>query len=458
MAASTVPAVPIGPEPKIVNRWVQMAACIIAMMAIANLQYAWTLFTKPLTSNLHATLAAVQVAFAAFIFAETWLVPFEGYLIDRLGPRLVIGIGGVLVGLGWIGSGYAQTVTGVIVWYAIGGIGAGAVYGGCTGNVLKWFPDHRGLCAGVVSGAYGIGTAVTVAPIENMIKATGYQHTFVFWGFVQGIIVFLAAMFIVAPPHKWLPSNWKPNVHVKQCARDMTVWEMLRQPSFYAIYVMMTLVAFGGLVVTSQLKEIAGFYKVDKVIIAWGLSAAILAIQLNRIVNGLTRPLWGWISDHIGRENAMFIAFLIEGIAIWAWLQTMTKPVLFVLLSSVVFFAWGEIFSLFPSITADLFGRRWATTNYGVVYTAKGTAAIFSAPVAAYVMLRTGSWVPVFYVMITCDIVAAFMALLWLKPLAKRTIAEAELAAVAAKVAEAGRLKASKAKTEEAKTEHPVGV
>ena len=424
MAISSVPDLHSNARP--VNRWIQMVACIIAMMAIANLQYAWTLFTKPLTTNLHATLAAVQVAFAAFIFAETWLVPFEGYLIDLLGPRLVIGLGGVLVGAGWVGSGYATTVMGVIIWYAIGGVGAGAVYGGCTGNVLKWFPDRRGLTAGIVSGAYGIGTAVTVAPIEKMIKTAGYQHTFVFWGILQGIIVFLAAMFIVAPPKGWLPRNWKPNLRVAQSARDMTPQEMLRQRSFYVIYIMMTMVAFGGLVVTAQLKEIAGFYKVDKNIIAWGLSATILAIQLNRIVNGLTRPLWGWISDHIGRENAMFAAFLIEGIAIWAWLQTISRPVMFVLLSSVVFFAWGEIFSLFPSITADLFGRKWATTNYGIVYTAKGTASIFSAPVAAWVMLRTGSWVPVFYVMITCDIIAAFMALLWLKPVAKRTIAEAE--------------------------------
>ena len=426
------------PEPKVINRWVQLSACIIAMMAIANLQYAWTLFTKPLTSSLHVTLAAVQVAFAAFIFAETWLVPFEGYLIDRMGPRLVIGIGGLLVGAGWIGSGYATTVTGVIIWYAVGGIGAGAVYGGCTGNVLKWFPDRRGLCAGIVSGAYGLGTAVTVAPIAKMIKASGYQHTFIFWGIVQGVIVFAAAMFIVAPVRGWMPRQWKPNIKVPQSAIDMTWLQMLKQPSFYVIYIMMTLVAFGGLVVTSQLKEIAGFYKVDKVIVAFGLSAAILAIQLNRIVNGLTRPLWGWISDHIGRENAMFTAFLIEGIAIWGWLQTIHRPVMFVLLSSLVFFAWGEIFSLFPSITADLFGRRWATTNYGIVYTAKGTAAIFAAPVAAYVMLRTGSWVPVFYVMVACDIIAAFMALLWLKPVAKRTIAEAKaMAALAAEVNQA---------------------
>ncbi|HXY06327.1 MAG TPA: oxalate/formate MFS antiporter [Terriglobales bacterium] len=416
----------VRPEPKTVNRWVQMCASIIAMMAIANLQYAWTLFTKPLTGSLHATLAAVQVAFAAFIFCETWLVPFEGYLIDLLGPRLVIGIGGLLVGAGWIGSGYATTTTGLYIWYAIGGIGAGAVYGGCTGNVLKWFPDHRGLCAGIVSGAYGIGTAVTVAPIETMIKASGYRHAFIFWGILQGIIVFVAAMFIVAPSKGWLPKKWKPVARVRQSLRDMTWREMLKQPSFYVIYIMMTLVAFGGLVVTSQLKEIAGFYKVDKVIVAWGLSASILAIQLNRIVNGLTRPLWGWISDHIGRENAMFSAFLLEGLAIWAWLQTIHRPVMFVLLSSLVFFAWGEIFSLFPSITADLFGRKWATTNYGIVYTSKGTASIFAAPLAAYVMLKTGSWVPVFYVMIACDIVAAFMALLWLKPVAGRTIAAAE--------------------------------
>src|SRR5579864_7333190 len=427
-AMATSALSPARTEPKIVNRWVQMLAGIIAMMAIANLQYAWTLFTKPLTSSLHTTLAAVQIAFAAFIFCETWLVPFEGYLIDRLGPRLVIGIGGILVGAGWIGSGYANTTTGLYIWYAIGGIGAGAVYGGCTGNVLKWFPDHRGLCAGIVSGAYGIGTAVTVAPIESMIKASGYRHAFIFWGILQGIIVTVAAMFIVAPPKGWFPKNWHPVARVRQSLRDMTWLEMVKQPSFYVIYIMMTMVAFGGLVVTAQLKEIASFYKVDKVIVAWGLSASILAIQLNRIVNGVTRPLWGWISDHIGRENAMFTASLIEGLAIWGWLQTIHKPLLFVLLSSLVFFAWGEIFSLFPSMTADLFGRRWATTNYGIVYTSKGTASIFAAPVSAYVMLKTGSWVPVFYVMIACDIVAALMALFWLKPLAARTIVQADLA------------------------------
>ncbi len=414
------------PEPRVVNRWIQMIAGIIAMMAIANLQYAWTLFTKPLTQSLHATLAAVQVAFAAFIIAETWLVPFEGYLIDRLGPRKVIGIGGILVSLGWIGSGYAPSLHSLYFWYVVGGIGAGAVYGGTVGNALKWFPDHRGLCAGLTAGAYGIGTALTVSPIASMIKSAGYQKTFITWGYIQGAIVFLAAMAIVAPPKGWTPPGWTQAVtKVRTSAYDMTYWQMLKTPAFYVIYLMMTLVAFGGLVVTAQIAPIARFYGVDKVMIWGGMSALVLAIEVDRILNGITRPFWGWVSDHLGRENTMFIAFLCEAAAVFALLHTISRPVWFILLSGLCFFAWGEIFSLFPSITGDLFGKKWATTNYGIVYTSKGLASIFAGPVAALASVKTGSWVQVFYVMVGCDVLAALLALFWLKPVAKGTIAKA---------------------------------
>ena len=422
--ANTLEAV--GSQPKVINRWVQLIAGIIAMMAIANLQYAWTLFTTPLTKSLNATLAAVQVAFAAFILCETWLVPFEGYLIDRLGPRLVIGIGGILVGLGWIGSGTAASLYGLYFWYSVGGIGAGAVYGGCMGNSLKWFPDHRGMCAGFTAGAYGLGTALTVAPIAKMMKTSGYQHTFIVWGIIQGIIVFVTAMTIVPPPKDWAPKNWKPVARVRQTLRDMTWLEMLKQPSFYAIYVMMTLVAFGGLVVTAQIKPIATFYKVDKVVVLWGMSALVVAIELDRILNGLCRPFWGWVSDHIGRENTMFIAFLGQGLAVLGLLRLITHPLWFVLMTGLCFFGWGEIFSLFPSIVGDLYGKKWATTNYGIVYTAKGLASIFAGPVAAMASVKTGSWMGIFWVMIACNVVAAFMALVWLKPLAARTIAGSE--------------------------------
>jgi MFS transporter, OFA family, oxalate/formate antiporter len=334
-----------------------------------------------------------------------------------------------LVGLGWIGSGYVTTTTGLYIWYSLGGIGAGAVYGGCMGNSLKWFPDHRGMCAGFTAGSYGLGTALTVAPIAKMMRVSGYQHTFIVWGIIQGIIVTVAAMCIVAPPKGWLPKNWKPVAKVRQSMRDMVWWEMMKQPSFYAIYVMMTLVAFGGLVVTAQIKPIAVFYKVDKVIVLWGMSALLVAIELDRILNGLCRPFWGWVSDHIGRENTMFIAFLAQALAVLGLLKLITHPVWFVLMTGLCFFGWGEIFSLFPSIVGDLYGRKWATTNYGLVYTAKGLASIFAGPVAAMASVKTGSWIGIFWVMIACNVLAAFMALLWLKPLAARTISGSELAA-----------------------------
>ncbi len=431
---ATAPTSLIHPS-RIPNRWIQLTAGIVAMMAIANLQYAWTLFTKPIQAHLHVSLVAVQWTFTLFVALETWLVPFEGYLVDRIGPRLMLGVGAILVGLGWIGSGRAETINTLYFWYGVGGIGAGVVYGGTIGNALKWFPDHRGLCVGLTAGAFGVGTATTIAPIATMLKVSGYQHTFIVWGFIQGIVVLITALFLAKPPVGWTPPNWKEKEakirkKVNTSAVDMTPWEMLRQPSFYVIYVMMTMLAFGGLVVTAQLNPMASSYHVDNVVVAFGMTALVLAITVDRLLNGLTRPFWGWVSDNIGRENAIFIAFILEAIAVYALLQLIGHPVWFVVLSGLCFFAWGNIFSLFPSITGDLYGNKWATTNYGIVYTAKGVAAAFAGPGAAWLFAKTGSWTKVFWAMIVCDLVAAFMALLWLKPLAHRVVKDSEKAAL----------------------------
>jgi len=272
-----------------------------------------------------------------------------------------------------------------------------------------------------------MGTALTVAPISSMMKASGYQHTFIVWGVIQGIIVFAAAMLIVAPPKGWLPKGWtQATAKVRTSAYDMTHWQMLKQSSFYVIYIMMTLVAFGGLVVTAQIAPIARFYNVDKVIVLWGMSALVVAIELDRILNGLCRPFWGWVSDHIGRENTMFIAFLGQALAVFGLLRLISHPVWFILMTGLCFFGWGEIFSLFPSIVGDLYGRKWATTNYGIVYTSKGLASIFAGPVAALASVKTGSWMQIFYVMIACNVLAAFLAMFWLKPVAKSTLAKAQ--------------------------------
>jgi OFA family oxalate/formate antiporter-like MFS transporter len=416
---------------RIPNRWIQLVAGIVAMMAIANLQYAWTLFTKPMQAHLNVSLTAIQGIFTLFILVETWLVPFEGYMVDRIGPRLMLGVGGVMIGLSWIFASQAESLRSLYFWYCFfGGIGAGIVYGGTIGNALKWFPDHRGLCVGLTAGAYGIGTALTVAPIDKMIKASGYQHTLFVWGIIQGIVVLVAALFLGRPPAGWAPAGWKEKEEkvktVRHSAVDMTPVRMLRQPSFYLIYLMMTMLSFGGLVVTAQLNPMAVSYHVDKVIVAFGMTALVLAITVDRYLNGLTRPFWGWVSDHIGRENTMFIAFTLEAVAVFALLQLISRPVWFIALSGLCFFAWGEIFSLFPSITGDLFGKTWATTNYGIVYTAKGAGAFFAGIGAAWLFEKTGSWTKVFWAMIACDLIAAFMALLWLKPLAARTIKASE--------------------------------
>ncbi len=430
MAQSTPTAGAIHPS-RIPNRWIQLVAGIVAMMAIANLQYAWTLFTNPIKDHLHTSLPLVQLTFTVFIALETWLVPFEGAMIDRIGPRLMLGIGGILVGLGWVGAGSAESLRSLYVWYGIGGIGAGFVYGGTIGNALKWFPDHRGLCVGLTAGAYGIGTAISVSPIASMIKNSGYQHTLIVFGIIQGTIVLVAALFFAKPPEGWMPAGWKEKEQkikaaVPSSAVDMTPVEMVKTGSFWIIYFMMTLVAFGGLVVTAQLNPMAKSYHVDKIVVFGGMTALVLAIEVDRVLNGLTRPFWGWVSDHIGRENTMFIAFGAEALAVFALLHLIHRPLWFIMLSGLCFFAWGEIFSLFPSITGDLFGRKWATTNYGIVYTAKGTASFFAGFGAAWLFQRTGSWTRVFWIMIGCDLLAALLALFWLKPVAKRTIQHAE--------------------------------
>lgn len=397
------------------------------MMAVANLQYSWTLFTGELTASLHATLPAIQVAFSTFLIAVTWLVPFDGYLIDRFGPRPIMVCAGVLVGIGWVGAGEARTVSELVLVYTIGGIGAGIVYGGTIGNALKWFPDRRGLCVGLTSGAYGLGTAFTVSGIASMIRSSGYSRTFIVWGLAQGIVVVLSALVMENPPDAWMPVGYDPNrerttAKAVHSGVDMSPWQMMRTGSFWLIYLMMTLMSFGGLMVTAQLSPIAKFYNVDKVIVIFGMTALVSAIQIDRILNGLTRPFWGWVSDHLGRENTMFAAFTLEGAAVFLLLRLASHPVWFISLSGLCFFAWGEIFSLFPSITADLFGAKWATTNFGVVLTGAGVASIFAGPVAAMASVKSGNWTRVFWAMIACDLVSAVLALFWLRPVARRML------------------------------------
>ncbi len=402
------------------SRWLQLLVGIIAMVAIANLQYGWTLFVNPIDEQHGWGRAAIQVAFTVFVLAETWLVPFEAYLVDRFGPRLLVAIGGVLVGLAWVINSAASSLAALYLGGALGGIGAGIVYGTSVGNALKWFPDRRGLAAGLTAAAFGAGSALTVVPIANMIQSSGYQAAFLSFGIGQGIVVVLAALLMRAPADGEVPAVAAPRV--QQTTRDSTPLQTLRSPVFWLLYVMFTMVAMGGLMATAQLGPIAKDYQVaDTPVSLLGLSMAALpfALSLDRILNGITRPFFGWVSDRIGRENTMFIAFGLEGLVILLLVTFAHIPVLFVVLSGLAFFAWGEIYSLFPAISGDLFGRQYATTNYGMLYTAKGTASLL-VPVGSLVQAATGSWLPIFLLAVAFDWAGALLALFALKPLRAR--------------------------------------
>jgi MFS transporter, OFA family, oxalate/formate antiporter len=405
------------------TRWGQLVFGIICMVMTANLQYGWTLFVTPIDTKYHWGRASIQVAFSIFVLAETWLVPFEGYLIDKFGPKLMVCIAGALIAIAWAMNAYADSLTLLYVGAIVGGVGAGIIYGASVGNALKWFPDRRGLAAGLTAAGFGAGSALTIVPIANLIKSDGYEVAFLWFGLGQGLVVMLVALLLRAPEAGEVPLPAAPAV--QQTRRDYGPREVLKTPVFWVMYAMFVLVGAGGLMATAQLAPIAKDFRVDNIpvsILGLTLPALTFALSIDRVLNGICRPFFGWVSDHIGRENTMFIAFLLEGIGIYALLLMAANPVWFVVLSGVVFFAWGEIYSLFPATCTDMYGRKFATTNYGMLYTAKGTASLL-VPLANVLTTATGSWRAVFVIAALMNVVAAVMALVVLKPMRIKTMA-----------------------------------
>jgi OFA family oxalate/formate antiporter-like MFS transporter len=400
-------------------RWTQLLIGIVCMAMIANLQYGWTLFVNPISERHGWTRAAIQVAFTIFVLTETWLVPIEGYLVDRFGPRPVVMVGGILCGIGWTLNSYAQSLMMLYVAAAIGGIGAGAVYGTCVGNALKWFPDRRGLAAGLTAAGFGAGSALTIIPISAFIKSHGYEAAFLYFGIGQGLVVFVLAWLLTTPP---AGQGAKPAPRrVNQTRLDYTPGQAARSPVFWMMYLMFVLVGAGGLMATAQLAPIAKDFKIADIpvdIAGLVLPALTFALAIDRILNGITRPFFGWVSDRIGRELTMLIAFGLEALGILMLYAFGQNPVAFVVLSGLVFFAWGEIYSLFPSTCTDSFGIKFATANAGLLYTAKGTASLL-VPLSSVLVASTGSWHTVFIVASIMNAAAALLAWFALRPMRK---------------------------------------
>ena len=396
------------------RRWIRLAACIVCMAATANIQYAWTLFVPEIQHAFGWPRAKIQVAFTVFVVVQTWLAPLEGYFIDKFGPRLIVAFGSLFVGAAWIINSQATTLTWFYVGAAVGGIGVGSIYATCINNALKWFPDRRGLAVGLTAGAYGAGSALTILPIASMIASSGFQHTFLFFGIMQGTVAFIAAWFMRSP--KATEVNASPTL--AQATRDYTLKEAMSTRLFWLMFIMFILVVTGGMMAVAQLGVIATDLGVKefKVDMHFFVMASLpLALMLDRIMNGISRPLFGWISDHIGRQKTMVIAFTLEAFGITALGCFGSNPYAFLILSGVVFLAWGEVYSLFSALAGDAFGTKHIGKIYGVLYMAKGVGALL-VPVGNLIMEETGTWSTVLFVVAAMDLTAACLALVLLRP------------------------------------------
>jgi OFA family oxalate/formate antiporter-like MFS transporter len=401
------------------NRWVQLTIMVLSTVTLSNMQYGWTLFVNPMRNETHWTTVGIQLAFSILIFLNTWLAPLEGWVADRYGPRLVVMLGGLAAGTSWVMNSRAHSLQTLYVAAAIGGLGIGCVFGTSMGTALKWFPDRRGFASGMIAAGYGLGAAITVIPTSRMILASGYRHTFFFFGLLQGVSIFCLGAFLI-----------KPVVSVHRLSstgrilqgQEFTPSQTVRTKVFWMIYLVYLMIGSGGMIVTAQLGPIARDFGVEKqTITLLGLSMPLvaMAVSIDNLANGLTRPFSGFLSDKIGRENTMLLMFCSEGIAFLGMAALGRQPLAFLVFAALIFLFWGEIFSLFPAICGDTFGVKYATANNGLLYTAKGTSALV-VPLANLLVAATGTWTAVLLVMAVSSLGAGLLAKLVVDPMRRR--------------------------------------
>jgi MFS transporter, OFA family, oxalate/formate antiporter len=414
------------------NRWIQLVCGVVAMIVISNYQYAFTLFTPGMRHTFPGVpYAKIAAVFSAFILFETWPMPLAGYFVDKLGIRKLMTVGALFISLGWVlGGTIAKSVVGLYICYGvIAGTGAGIIYISCVANAVKWFPDRRGLAVGLTSAGFGGGAALTIMPIASTIHSMGWAGAMTVWGIAQGIVAFLAALILRHPPAGWVPAGWEQRtkqVHqgVVQSKENYSWAQTLRRPEFYLLYTMFFFACAGGLIATGNLSQIAKSLNVSDAKV-WGLAIVPLTATLASLFNAVSRIVWGWVSDRIGREYTMFLTFGIEAVLVFLVTRIAGKPIAFVVLFSFVFLFWGEIYSLFSATSGDVFGPKNASVDYGMLYTSKGLASVFAgfgaAALAAYL---GGSFAVAFYVSAVLCGIASVFSLFVLKPMISARIAK----------------------------------
>ncbi|MBV7276915.1 oxalate/formate MFS antiporter [Clostridium sp. PL3] len=400
------------------NRWVQLISACLAMIMIANLQYAWTLFTTPLVKSLHSSLVAVQYAFTLFIMFETFVQPVGGLLLDKFGTKLMFALAGILIGGGWAMLGQASSVPMLYFFYAAAGVGAAIIYGGSVSVAVRWFPDKRGLASGLIAGAFGIGSMPFVPIIQKILNTSGPAQAFMSTGVFQGVIVVIIAFILHYPIDTKMSSQKEKAAKVDPSKIGFSPSEVLKTPHFWIIWTMFLSISIGGLVVTANTKPFG-----TKLGIA--SSFIVAAVMLNSLANGVGRVFWGSVSDRLGRTKTMCLSFGLN--AIFLFLLPVfggSSGVAYVVLLMCVMFTWGQLFSLFPSLNADIFGSTYAATNYGFIYSGKGFASILGGGLGAALAAHY-SWGVVFTVAALFSLYACVMSVILPKlpkPVRKQTL------------------------------------
>jgi OFA family oxalate/formate antiporter-like MFS transporter len=405
------------------NRWVQLTFGVLCTVALSNMQYGWTLFVNPMQSATHWKRASIQLAFTIMIFVNTWLSPVEGWIVDRYGPRPVVMFGGLMAGLSWVLNSRAESLQTLYLAAVVGGIAVGSVFATCMGLALKWFPDRRGLATGMIAAGLALGAALTVIPVAATIKSSGYRYTFLVFGLIQGTSIFVLGGFLLRPivPKSW--SEAAARVGILRAA-DFAPSETVRTGTFWLIYLVYVLIASGGMVITAQLGPIAHDFGVEDQfvpLLGYSIPVLTLAISVDNFANGVTRPLCGFISDRIGRENAMLLIFSAESAAFLGMAVFGHRPLTFVLFAALIFLFWGEVFSIFPAICGDTFGVKYATANNGLLYTAKGTSALV-VPLANVLAAATGTWVSVLLTAAVLSMLSGLLAKFLLAPMRRKIL------------------------------------
>ena len=408
------------------NRWFQLAAGVLAMIVISNFQYAFTLFTPGLKASFKGVpYSDIALIYTLFILFETWPVPVAGYFIDKFGIRKLMIIGASLITLGWVGGGlFATSLTHLYIFYGVlAGTGAGIIYIATVANAVKWFPDKRGLAAGLTAAGFGGGSALTLIPINATITSLGWAGAMTWWGIGQGIVAMICAFILSHPPKGWLPKDWVQPKAVVQTRREFSSKQMMSQKEFYIMYAMFLMVCTGGLMTTGNMSQIAKSLNVADATFM-GIAIVPLTATIAGVMNAFARIMWGAVSDRFGREYTMAFAFTLEGVLIFLMTQISGSPIAFMLLMPFVFLAWGEIYALFSAITGDVFGPKNSSANYGILYTAKGMSAILAGwGAAAVAAMYAGSFTVPYYIAAAADIIAAVLALYVLRPIIRKRIA-----------------------------------